>query len=68
MDYRTKAIFQGVSGGIAITSIMILVMVIANPQPTPEQKFKVVDSYENCKVIRYTDPSNNWHYFLRCPT
>lgn len=67
MDYRTKAILQGVSGGIVISSIALLILFITNPQLTPEQKFEIIDTYENCKVIRYTDPSNSWHYFLRCP-
>lgn len=67
MDYRTKAILQGVSGGI-IVGIAFLILFITNLELTPEQKFEIVDTYENCKVIRYTDPSHNWHYFLRCPT
>jgi len=33
---------------------------------TPEQKFQVVDTYRGCDVVRYTDPSNTWHYFLNC--
>jgi len=40
-------------------------------QPTPaDKKFEVVDtySYENrtCSVIRYTNPSTTWVYFLDC--
>lgn len=33
---------------------------------SPSEKFKVVDRYKNCNVIRYTDPSNRYQYFLRC--
>jgi len=29
-------------------------------------KFEVVDKYNGCDVVRYTDHSNNWHYFLDC--
>jgi hypothetical protein len=32
----------------------------------PVTKFKVVDQYEGCQVIRYTDPSNRWNYLLKC--
>lgn len=30
-------------------------------------KFQVVDKYENCDVIRYTDTTQRWNYFLKCP-
>jgi len=29
-------------------------------------KFEVVDQYKNCDVVRYTDPSNRYRYFLDC--
>jgi len=29
-------------------------------------KFEVVDKYNGCDVVRYTDRSNQWHYFLDC--
>ena len=29
-------------------------------------KFQVVDKYENCDVIRYTDTTQRWNYFLKC--
>jgi hypothetical protein len=31
------------------------------------QKFEVVDTYKNCSVVRYTDPSQRWNYLLHCP-
>ena len=30
-------------------------------------KFQVVDKYENCDVIRYTDTTQRWNYLLKCP-
>lgn len=30
-------------------------------------KFQVIDTYEDCKVIRYTDTTKRWYYFLQCP-
>jgi hypothetical protein len=40
-------------------------------QPTPaDKKFEVVDTYSyedrTCSVIRYTNPSTTWVYFLDC--
>jgi len=35
-------------------------------EKTVESKFEVVDQYQNCNVIRWTDPSNRWQYFLKC--
>jgi hypothetical protein len=32
----------------------------------PEPKFKVVDHYKQCDVVRYTDDTQRWHYFLDC--
>jgi hypothetical protein len=29
-------------------------------------KFEVMDKYKSCKVIRWTDPSSRWNYFLDC--
>lgn len=31
-----------------------------------ENKFVVVDKYKECDVVRYTDPSGRWNYFLDC--
>lgn len=33
---------------------------------TPEPKFKVIDRYRECDVVRYVDASQNWHYLLDC--
>jgi hypothetical protein len=32
----------------------------------PQPKFQVVDKYENCDVIRYTDTTQRWHYLFKC--
>ena len=37
-------------------------------EPKDKSKFEVIDTYKNCNVIRYTDPTSRWHYFLRCST
>jgi len=35
-------------------------------KPEDNSKFEVLDQYQGCSVIRYTDPTNRWHYFLKC--
>jgi hypothetical protein len=38
------------------------------PQTEPKSKFEVVDSYENCNVVRYDDAKMaTYKYFLHCP-
>lgn len=55
----------------ALASLAILMNGAANwleAQPSPpDQKFAVVDKYENCNVVRYT-PTNaaRYSYFLDC--
>ena len=51
--------------GIFGVSIIFIAMITPN-NPTPEKKFEVVDTYKGCDVVRYTDPSTRWNYFLDC--
>ena len=54
---------------MAAFGVMILFITMITPDdPTPEKKFEVVDKYGECNVVRYTDPSSNWHYLLDCST
>ena len=67
--YRTLTI-----GVIIGASTVILAFYMVKPEPpqpdAPKSNFEVVDtySYENrtCSVIRYTNPSTTWVYFLAC--
>ena len=67
--YRTLTI-----GVIIGASTVILAFYMVKPEPqqpdAPKSNFEVVDtySYENrtCSVIRYTNPSTTWVYFLDC--
>jgi hypothetical protein len=65
---RTAILLNAITISIGLTAVFMLVFTFINPAPKSEERFKVVDTYKNCNVIRYTDPSNNWHYFLRCST
>jgi hypothetical protein len=50
-------------------TILLLYGIFGQTEKTVEQnkKFEVVDRYEKCAVVRYTDPTQRWHYFLHCP-
>ena len=62
---------RGVVVAIGIVGIFILfIAFISTPEPPYSEvespKFEVVDQYKNCDVVRYTDPSNRYRYFLDC--
>jgi hypothetical protein len=59
---------DGIVWSFLICGAVALLFTLFRPERKPEDRFKVVDTYKNCNVIRYTDPSNNWHYFFRCGT
>ena len=59
--------FRGGTFVLAILATFLLVVaIIGKPEEEPQQKFKVVDTYKGCDIVRYTDPSNRWNYFLDC--
>jgi hypothetical protein len=66
MDQRTEMIVRAIATSTAMLGFMILTYAIINNNVEPTEKFKVVDQYEGCTVIRYTDPTNRWQYFLKC--
>lgn len=66
MDHRTDMILRGVVSAIAIFGFMLITFAIIENNSEPIEKFQVVDKYKNCNVVRYTDPSNQWHYLLHC--
>ena len=66
MDHRTDMILRGIVSVIAILGFMLITFAIIENNSEPIEKFKVVDKYKNCEVVRYTDPSNQWHYLLHC--
>ena len=65
-----KAFNEFAKGASFVIGVMaafgLFIAIISTHGSEPEEKFKVVDKYEECSVVRYTDPSNNWHYFLDC--
>jgi hypothetical protein len=60
---------KGVAFGLLGMGLLILLIWVLNgasPETNPEERFKVVDSYDSCDVVRYTDSSNRYNYFLHC--
>lgn len=54
---------------IVVLPVSIFFIYTISIQQLKEQvtKFEIVDQYESCKVIKYTDTTQRWHYFLQCP-
>ena len=46
--------------------ILLLYCIFGQVSKTPEDRFEVISSYKGCDVVRYTDDSQRWHYFLKC--
>lgn len=58
---------RGFAVAISVFGVFVLFISMLTPgDPTPQEKFKVVDKYKECDVVRYTDRSNSWHYLLDC--
>lgn len=50
----------------ALSSIMLVVAIAVDNNRSPQPKFKTVDNYKDCDVVRYTSEYNEYHYFLHC--
>jgi hypothetical protein len=58
---------RGATFVLAMMAAVALVFgVLATREENPPVKFVVVDKYEGCDVVRYTDSSNGWNYLLHC--
>lgn len=62
---------RGVAVTIGLIGVLILFIAFISAPELPQNgvespKFRVVDQYKNCDVVRYTDPSNRYRYFLDC--
>ena len=52
---------------IIVPAILSLTYAVVSPvNKTIEDRFEVVSSYKGCDVVKYTDESQRWHYFLKC--
>ena len=62
---KTEIIIKAITCAITIATLLLLGFATFK-DVEPVEKFKVVDQYQGCKVIRYTDPTNRWNYLLKC--
>ena len=58
---------------LAIAIILVVVVsfatIMRKPQttkPVEKPSFEKVAEYENCDIIRWTDQSNRFQYFMKC--
>ena len=49
-----------------LSAIMLVVAIAVDNNRSPQPKFKIVDNYQNCDVVRYTNEYNEYHYLLHC--
>jgi hypothetical protein len=66
-----KEFICGASFTIVLVGITVLFIVLMGTPESPQNgvespRFRVVDQYKNCDVVRYIDPSNRYKYFLDC--
>jgi hypothetical protein len=64
MNERTQIIIAAMIIG-PVFALLFYGMFTTTQEQSP--KFQVVDKYENCDVIRYTDTTQRWNYLLKCP-
>lgn len=58
---------KGATFIIVVMGVFVLFLgLIGTREVEPTEKFKVVDKYGDCEVVRYTDETQRWHYFLDC--
>jgi len=62
---------RGVAVTIGLIGVLILFIEFTSTPESPQDelespRFGVVDQYKNCDVVRFTDPSNRYRYFLDC--
>jgi hypothetical protein len=52
---------------IVIPGVVLLLYNIFGRVDTPSKDpFEVISSYKGCDVVKYTDESQRWYYFLKC--
>jgi hypothetical protein len=70
MQTNREAFLEFTKGATFVLTVFavfgLILAVFSNSEEEPREKYKVVDHYGTCAVVRYTDDSNRWHYFLDC--
>jgi hypothetical protein len=70
MQTNREAFLEFTKGATFVLTVFavfgLILAIFSNSEEEPREKYKVVDHYGTCAVVRYTDDSNRWHYFLDC--
>jgi hypothetical protein len=70
MQTNREAFLEFTKGATFVLTVLavfgLVLVMFSNWEEEPQEKYKVVDHYGTCAVVRYTDDSNRWHYFLDC--
>ncbi len=70
MQTNREAFMEFTRGATFVLTVFavfgLILAIFSNSEKEPREKYKVVDHYGTCAVVRYTDDSNRWHYFLDC--
>ena len=62
-----KEFSRGFAFCVAVVGgLLMFVSIFGTFEKEPQEKYKVVDHYGTCAVVRYTDDTQRWHYFLDC--
>jgi hypothetical protein len=66
-----KEFICGASFAICLAGIFVLFIALmgtlgSSQDGVESPKFKVMNQYKNCDVVRYIDPSNRYNYLLDC--
>ncbi len=51
---------------LVLIVLLAIVLALGKPGNKSGEKITIVDHYGNCAIIRYTDDTDRWHYFLDC--
>ena len=56
-----------ITSGVFGVLMLILSLTVTGRDTAPQTRLTVVDTYNGCDVVRYTDPGDaRYHYFLDC--
>jgi hypothetical protein len=62
-----NACARGFTVGLGIFGVAVLFIDMLTPSNIEtDKRFEIVDKYGDCNVVRYTDDTQRWHYFLDC--
>lgn len=49
-----------------IAFVFVVLLSYGGTSSPPKERFAIVDQYQGCDVVRYTDSSSRYHYLLKC--